>query len=75
MEFQVNDGEKVYAGIIIAKTPEGEDITAKQSGILKISKKTICILGDPHSIPINVGTEIYTKEDKFHEPNENHCCI
>jgi DNA-directed RNA polymerase subunit beta' len=69
IDFLINDGEKVYSGMVIGKSSD-EDVIAKQSGILKISKKTIYILGDQNSIPINVGTEIYTKDDKFHEQNE-----
>jgi len=69
IEFNHNDGEKVYAGTVIAKS-EDKDIIAKNSGILKIVKKTFYILGDPHSIPINVGAEMQTKTDRFHERGE-----
>ena len=33
-------------------------------------KNKVYILGDPHSIPINVGTEIYAKAGKFYDRNE-----
>ncbi len=69
VEFLIEDGSRVYSGMVIAKV-SGEDFVAKNSGILKIQKKSVYILGDPHSIPINVGTEMLTKEDKFHERNE-----
>ncbi len=69
-EFKFNDGDKVYAGVVIAQSAEEGDVIAKSSGYLKIVKKTVYILGDPHSIPINIGTEMFTKSDKFHEMNE-----
>ncbi len=37
---------------------DGEDIIAKNSGLVKLVKNKVYILGDPHSIPVNVGTEI-----------------
>ncbi len=70
IEFLVEDQSKVYSGIPIVKQDDGEEFVAKSSGIVKIQKKTVYILGDPHSIPVNVGTEMLTKEDKFHDRNE-----
>jgi len=69
VEFLVNEGDRVYSGIPIAKTDDKE-ILSKSSGVIKINKKTVYILGDPHSIPINVGTEMYTKADKFNDGGE-----
>ncbi len=69
-EFIVQDGERVYTGIVLGKTPEGEDIISKNSGFIKFDKKKIYILGDLNSIPINVGTEIYCKTGKFYDRNE-----
>ncbi len=68
-EFTIEDGERVFSGIVVGKNSEGEDILAKNSGIVKIDKKKVYILGDPHSIPINVGTEINVKTGKFYDRN------
>jgi DNA-directed RNA polymerase subunit beta' len=67
---KINEEDKIYSGTVLAKGPGGATITSKSSGIVKLDKKKIYILGDPHSIPINVGTEIYAKEDKFYNRNE-----
>ncbi len=69
-QLLVNENEKVYAGVKIAKTEDGEDIIAKNSGLVKPVKNKVYILGDPHSIPINVGTEINAKSGRFYERNE-----
>jgi len=69
VEFLVEDGSRVYSGIPVAMV-DGKEFVTKNSGIVKIQRKTIYILGDSHSIPINVGTEMLTKEDKFHERSE-----
>jgi DNA-directed RNA polymerase subunit beta' len=69
-ELLVQDGDKIYAGMVIARTSAGEEMHAKNSGVLKLEKKKVYILGDPHSIPINVGTEIYVKEGRFYDRNE-----
>ena len=69
VEFVVEDGGKVYAGMTLAKSSDG-DIVVNQAGILKIGKKAFYILGEQNPIPINVGTDIKTKEDKFHEAGE-----
>ncbi len=68
-DFVVKDGEKVYSGIVIAKNSNGDEIVAKSSGIIKIEKKKVYILGDLHSLPINIGTEIYVKVNKFYDAN------
>ena len=65
----VNDGDKVYAGVTIIKESKDEKIEVKNSGIVKIDKKKIYILGDSHSIPINVGTGIDVKPDKIYDRN------
>ncbi len=70
VEITVEEGSKIYAGTVVARGSAGEEFTAKTSGIVKVDKKKVLILGDPHSIPINVGTEIYAKEGKFYEGNE-----
>ncbi len=71
MELKIKEAEKVYAGQLIGKNKETkEELKAKSAGILKQEKKRVYILGDPHSIPINVGTEIYAKEGKFYDRNE-----
>ncbi|HRZ25330.1 MAG TPA: DNA-directed RNA polymerase subunit beta' [Spirochaetota bacterium] len=69
-EFLVNEGDKVYAGMKIAKTEDGDDVLAKNSGYVKIEKRKVYILGDVYSMPVNVGTEIYAKAGKFFDRNE-----
>jgi DNA-directed RNA polymerase subunit beta' len=69
-DLLVSENEKVYAGVKIAKTSDGEDIIAKNSGLVKPMKNKVYILGDPHSIPINVGTEINAKAGRFYDRNE-----
>ncbi len=65
----VNDGDKIYAGQPLIKESKDEKIEVKSSGIVKIDKKKIYILGDSHSIPINVGTEINVKPGKIYDRN------
>ena len=65
----VNDGDKVYAGMPIIKESKDEKVEVKNSGIVKIDKKKIYILGDSHSIPINVGTEVDVKPGKIYDRN------
>ncbi len=72
-EFVVNDGEKVYAGKVFGTSQAGEEYKAANTGFLKIEKKKAYILGDPYSIPINVGTEIvgdleFDKKSGTYEP-------
>ena len=69
VDFIVEDGGKVYAGMAIANSSEG-NIVVNHAGILKTGKKIFYILGEPNSIQINVGTEIRTKEGKFHDAGE-----
>ena len=69
-DFLVNEGDKVYAGMKIAKTEDKEDVLAKNSGYVKLEKRKIYILGDLYSMPVNVGTEIYAKAGKFYDRNE-----
>ncbi|MCL2155567.1 MAG: DNA-directed RNA polymerase subunit beta', partial [Leptospirales bacterium] len=57
-EFFIEDGEKVYAGKVFAQSPSGDEYKATNTGMLKIDKKKAYIIGEPYSIPINVGTEI-----------------
>jgi len=57
-EFLIEDGEKVYAGKVFAKSPAGEEYRATNTGMLKIDKKKAYIIGEPYSVPVNVGTEI-----------------
>jgi DNA-directed RNA polymerase subunit beta' len=65
----VNDGDKIYAGQLLIKESKDEKIEVKSSGIVKIDKKKIYILGDSHSIPVNVGTEINVKPGRIYERN------
>jgi len=61
-EFLLNDGEKVYTGKVFAKDGD-EELRASNTGFLKIDKKKVYILGEPHSVPINVGTEVFVELD------------
>ncbi|HPD79015.1 MAG TPA: DNA-directed RNA polymerase subunit beta', partial [Spirochaetota bacterium] len=61
-EFLINDGEKVYTGKVFAKDGD-EELRASNTGFLKIDKKKVYILGEPHSVPINVGTEVFVELD------------
>jgi len=70
IEVAVQEGIKVYEGSVLGRDSAGEEIRAKHSGIIKIEKKKVYILGDEYSIPINVGTEMIAKEGKFYERNE-----
>jgi DNA-directed RNA polymerase subunit beta' len=69
-EMMVNEEEKVYSGIPIAKNANGDEVMAKNAGIVKYGKKRVYILGDIHTIPINVGTEINVKAGNFYDRNE-----
>ncbi len=62
-ELLMNDGEKIYAGKVFAKVAGEEEYRASNTGILKIDKKKAYILGDPYSIPVNVGTEVIAELD------------
>ncbi len=64
------EGTKIYEGAVIARESDKSEVLAKNSGIIKIDKKHVYILGDEYSIPINVGTEVHAKEGKFFERNE-----
>jgi len=70
-EILVSDGDKIYSGMVIAKSGDGDDIISKNAGFVKVDKKKIHILGDVHQIPINVGTEINVKEGRFYDRNES----
>jgi DNA-directed RNA polymerase subunit beta' len=72
-EFLIEDGEKVYAGKVFAKSPTGEEYRATNTGMLKLDKKKAYIIGEPYSIPVNVGTEIvaeleFDKKNGIFEP-------
>ncbi len=69
-KVQVKEDDKVYSGMVIAEEGNKNEIKARSSGVVKIDKKKIYILGDPHTIPINVGTEIHSREGKFYERGE-----
>ncbi|MFC1670542.1 DNA-directed RNA polymerase subunit beta' [Spirochaetota bacterium] len=69
-KFKVKDGDKVYTGMVIAKLPDKKNITVEKSGIVKIDKRKVYLLGEPNSIPINVGTEIFVKVNKHFDRNE-----
>jgi DNA-directed RNA polymerase subunit beta' len=67
IELRVKEGDKVYAGMKVALNAEGEDLLAKNSGIVKLDKKRILLLGDVTSIPINVGAEINVADGKVYD--------
>ncbi len=66
----VEEGKKVFEGAVVAKGESKEEYLAKKAGIIKLEKKKIYILGDEHTIPINVGTEVICREGRFYERNE-----
>ncbi|MBN2039536.1 MAG: DNA-directed RNA polymerase subunit beta' [Spirochaetes bacterium] len=68
-EVLVNDGDKIYTGAAVLNDPKDGKTEVTKSGVVKIDKKKLFILGDLHSIPINVGTEISVKPDKIYERN------
>ncbi|MCP4726418.1 MAG: hypothetical protein GY863_15340 [bacterium] len=68
-EVLAEDGVKIYTGSVIIRQGNGEGVVVTNSGIVKIDKKKVYVLGDPHSIPINVGTEIHVKQGKFYDRN------
>jgi len=68
-DLLVEEGEKVYPGVVIAHKGE-DDIVAKNSGFIKLGKGSIYLLGDSNSIPINVGTEILVKQGDYIKRNE-----
>lgn len=65
----VEDGDKIYTGSTVMQISKEEKTEVKNSGIVKIDKKKLYILGDPHSIPINVGTEINVKAGRIYDRN------
>ena len=67
-EIKVAEGEKVYSGMTICTT-NGEDSLAKNSGNVKIEEDRVCLLGEPISIPINVGTELNVKKGLYFDRN------
>ncbi len=72
-EFLLEDGEKVYAGKVFAKSPAGDEYRATNTGMLRIDKKKAFIIGEPYSVPVNVGTEIvaeleFDKKSGLFEP-------
>jgi len=66
-EVLVQDSQKVYSGTPMIKKPDATTINATHSGISKLDKKKLYILGDSHMIPINVGAEINVKSEKFYD--------
>jgi DNA-directed RNA polymerase subunit beta' len=68
-DIKVKENDTVYAGMVLADGDEPNEITAKNSGNIKIDKKKIFILGEVNSIPVNVGTEIIGKIGKFYDRN------
>ena len=71
LDVSAHDGEKVYAGMTLGRSENG-DLMARSSGLVKIDteKNRLFLLGDPHSIPINVGTQINIQVGQFYERNE-----
>jgi DNA-directed RNA polymerase subunit beta' len=66
----VKDNDKVYPGSKVVKRADGEEIISTHSGFVKILKKKVVLLGDEHSIPLNVGAELFVKEGKYYDRNE-----
>ncbi len=68
-ELLVNDGDRVYSGTPIIKKSDGSFTTTTKSGVVKLEKSRVYILGEPNMIPVNVGSVIYLKTDKFYHIN------
>ena len=68
-ETLVEDNAKVYSGSSLFRHPNGEEVTCTNSGIVKLEKNKIHILGEPYSIPINIGTELKVVADNFYNRN------
>jgi DNA-directed RNA polymerase subunit beta' len=70
-KLSVKEGDKVYAGSVLAKGSKKDDvILAPNAGFVKVDKKKVYLLGEINSIPINVGAEIFAKEEKITERGE-----
>lgn len=63
----LGENDKIYAG---QKILEDDEIVAKGAGRIKITPKTVYILGDVYSTPINVGSKIICESDNFYDRNE-----
>lgn len=69
-EVKVEDGDKIYTGTVVACLSDGTEIKLNNSGIIKLDKKKLYLLGDPHSLQVNVGTEVYVKTGKIYDRGE-----
>jgi DNA-directed RNA polymerase subunit beta' len=66
----IKDNDKIYPGSEIVEKESGEKELSRHSGFVKIQKNKIVLLGDEHSIPLNVGAELFVEEGKFYDRNE-----
>jgi DNA-directed RNA polymerase subunit beta' len=66
----VNNEDKVYPGSVLATRKNGEEIIARNSGLVRLYEKKIVLVGDEHDIPLNVGAEIFAEKGKFYEAKE-----
>jgi DNA-directed RNA polymerase subunit beta' len=77
-EFEIASGDKivvanedkVYPGSVLAKRKGGDDIIARNSGLVKLLDNKIVLVGDEHDIPLNVGAEIFAEKGKFYDAKE-----
>ncbi|HRX15378.1 MAG TPA: DNA-directed RNA polymerase subunit beta' [Spirochaetota bacterium] len=69
-EILVAEGEKVYPGTIIARHADKTEEISRFSGIIKLHSTKVTILGDVHSVPVNVGAVIYSHVGEFYDRNE-----
>lgn len=68
-EVLVAENDKVYSGTAIIKKADGSSITSSKAGMVKLDKSKIHILGEPNMVPVNIGSTILLKPDKFYPIN------
>jgi len=66
----VEEGVKVYPGSKLFVNQDGTDEISKSSGFVKILPAKIVVLGDVHSVPVNVGAEILAEKNEFYDRYE-----
>ncbi len=66
----VEENSKIYPGSEIIKKSDGTQEQSKFSGYIKIKDNKVIVLGDVHSVPINVGAHIIAEEGQFFDRNE-----
>lgn len=65
----VKEGDKIYPSSKVLKKADGSEEISKYSGYITIKDDQVIVLGDVHSVPINVGATIFCKEGDFFDRN------